>query len=86
MSSAQVQQSGQVAVVAPRVRLRENGEFVRLVDEFVRLVDCVETGRPPITRPEHALHALEIMLAAQAAGADGAARRIESDFPAPVYG
>ena len=45
----------------------------------------VESGRPPITRPEHAYHALEIMLAAQAAGADGVARRIESDFSAPVY-
>jgi len=49
------------------------------------LVDCVETGRPTITRPEHAYHALEIMLAAQAAGRDGAARTIESDFPELVY-
>jgi predicted dehydrogenase len=49
------------------------------------LVDCVETGRSPVTRPEHAYHALEIVLAAQAAGADGAARTIESDFPDPVY-
>ena len=39
------------------------------------LVDCVEAGRPTITRPEHAYHALEIMLAAQAAGRDGVARR-----------
>ena len=49
------------------------------------LVDCVETGRSPVVRPEHAYHALEIMLAAQAAGADGVARTIESDFPDPVY-
>ena len=49
------------------------------------LVDCVESGRPTITRPEHAYHALEIMLAAQAAGRDGVAREIESDFPDPVY-
>ena len=35
------------------------------------------------TRPEHAYHALEIMLAAQAAGADGRAREIASTFPAP---
>jgi predicted dehydrogenase len=49
------------------------------------LVDCVETGRPTITRPEHAYHALEIMLAAQAAGLDGVARSIESGFPDPVY-
>ena len=45
------------------------------------LVDCVESGRPTITRPEHAYHALEVMLAAQAAGRDGVAREIESDFP-----
>jgi len=49
------------------------------------LVECVEKGSTPVTRPEHAYHALEIMLAAQAAGADGVARTIESDFPDPVY-
>jgi predicted dehydrogenase len=49
------------------------------------LVDCVEMGRSPVTRPEHAYHALEIVLAAQAAGADGVARTIESGFPEPVY-
>ena len=38
-----------------------------------------------MTRPEHAYHALEIMLAAQAAGRDGVAREVESDFPDPVY-
>lgn len=53
-------------------------------DGLRHLVDCVETGAPTVTRPEHALHALEIMLAAQAAGADGIARTIGSDFPAPV--
>ena len=49
------------------------------------LIDCIETGRQPINRPEHALHALEIVLAAKAAGRDGVARNIESDFPDPVY-
>jgi predicted dehydrogenase len=49
------------------------------------LVDSVEAGRPTVTRPEHAYHALEIMLAAQAAGRDGMAREIGSDFPEPVY-
>jgi hypothetical protein len=39
-----------------------------------------------VTRPEHAHHALEIMLAAQAAGADGRARAIASPFPAPDLG
>ena len=49
------------------------------------LVECAESGRPTIPRPEHAYHALEIMLAAQAAGGDGAARLIESPFPELVY-
>ena len=55
-------------------------------DGLRHLVDCIETGRRPVTRPEHAYHALEIMLAAQAAGADGRAREITSDFPAPELG
>jgi len=54
-------------------------------DGLRHLVDCVETGATPVTRPEHAFHALEIMLAAQAAGADGYARQITSDFPAVVF-
>ena len=52
-------------------------------DGLRHLVECIETGAEPVTRPEHAYHALEIMLAAQAAGADGRAREITSDFPAP---
>jgi predicted dehydrogenase len=54
-------------------------------DGLRHLVDCVEAGRSTVTRPEHAYHALEIMLAAQASGRDGVARAIESDFPAVVY-
>ncbi len=53
-------------------------------DGLRHLVECIETGAEPVTRPEHAFHALEIMLAAQAAGADGRTRGIASDFPAPV--
>jgi predicted dehydrogenase len=52
-------------------------------DGLRHLVECLETGEEPLIRPEHAYHALEIMLAAQAAGADGRAREIVSDFPAP---
>jgi predicted dehydrogenase len=53
-------------------------------DGLRHLIDCIETAAEPITRPEHALHALEIMLAAQDAGRDGQARTITSDFPAPA--
>lgn len=54
-------------------------------DGLRHLVDCVEADRPTLTRPEHALHALEIMLAAQAAGRDGQTRTIETGFPAVVF-
>lgn len=53
-------------------------------DGLRHLVDCVESGRPTTSRPEHALHALEIMLAAQAAGADGVARELRTAFPPVV--
>ncbi|MDX6564120.1 MAG: hypothetical protein QOD65_3934 [Gaiellales bacterium] len=49
------------------------------------LVGCIEDGREPVTRPQHAYHALEIMLAAKAAAADGRAREITSDFPSPGF-
>jgi predicted dehydrogenase len=49
------------------------------------LVTCIESEYEPVIRPEHAYHALEIMLAAKAAAADGRAREITSDFPRPVY-
>jgi predicted dehydrogenase len=49
------------------------------------LVDCIETGQPTVTRPEHARHALEVMLAASTSAAEGRFVDIESDFPAPVY-
>jgi predicted dehydrogenase len=55
-------------------------------DGLRHFVECLENGVEPVTRPEHAYHALEIMLAAQAAGADGRAREITSDFPAPDLG
>jgi predicted dehydrogenase len=63
----------------------ESDPHWRWTEGLRHLVDCVETGRTSVTRPEHAYHALEIMLAAQAAGRDGVARQIESDFPEPVY-
>ena len=50
-------------------------------DGLRHLVECVETGRPTITRPEHAYHALEVMLGAQTAAAEGRVVEIESTFP-----
>jgi len=54
-------------------------------DGLRHLVECIAEHRAPLIRPEHGFHALEIMLAAQAAGADGRARDIASGFPAPDY-
>ena len=42
-------------------------------------------SRATVTRPEHAYHALEVMLAAMRAAREGRVIEIESDFPAPDY-
>lgn len=49
------------------------------------LVECAATGGAPITRPEHAYHALEVMLAAKTSAAEGRVVEITSPFPDPVY-
>src|SRR5262249_38689175 len=64
---------------------RESAPHWRWTAGLRPLVDCIEGGRTPINRPEHAYHALEIMLAAKEAGRDGVARAIESGFPELVY-
>lgn len=50
------------------------------------LVDCVDAGTPTLTRPEHARHALEVMLAAKQSAAEGRVVEVHSDFPDPDYG
>ncbi len=54
-------------------------------DGLRHLVECIQTGARPIIQPEHAYHALEIMLAAEAAGRDGQAREITSTFTPPRF-
>jgi predicted dehydrogenase len=49
------------------------------------LVDCVAAGTRPVNRPEHALHCVEVMLAARTSAAEGRFVSIESDFPALDY-
>jgi len=46
------------------------------------LVECIDAGIRPVNRPEHALHCLEVMLAAQASAREGRYVQIESGFPA----
>jgi predicted dehydrogenase len=54
-------------------------------DGLRHLVECIRDGSRPIIRPEHAYHVLEVMLLAQAAGADGRTRQVESTFTPPVF-
>jgi predicted dehydrogenase len=49
------------------------------------LVECVAAGRATVTRPEHAYHALEVMLAAKRSASEGRVIEIESTFPAIDY-
>jgi predicted dehydrogenase len=49
------------------------------------LVDCIERGVSPVSRPEHAYHALEVMLAAQESSRTGRAVEIHSEFPELDY-
>jgi predicted dehydrogenase len=57
-------------------------------DGLRHMIDCIRTGRQPYTRPEHAYHVLEIMLAAMEAAATGTTQKITSTFapPAPMAG
>ena len=49
------------------------------------LVECVRDGHETVNRPEHAYHALEVMLAATRSAREGRAVEIESGFPALDY-
>jgi len=49
------------------------------------LVESIETGTPTVTRPEHAFHALEVMLAAKQSAVEGRVVEIASTFPELVY-
>ncbi|MET9474579.1 Gfo/Idh/MocA family protein [Streptomyces sp. NPDC002917] len=50
------------------------------------LVECVEKGIRTVTRPEHAFHALEVMLAAKRSSEEGRVVEIHSTFPDFDYG
>jgi predicted dehydrogenase len=55
-------------------------------DGLPHFVDCIEEGKEPVLRPEHAYHALEVALAATTASNDGRTQPIQSSFPALDYG
>ena len=54
-------------------------------DGLRHLVDAADRGLPTVTRPEHAYHALEVMLAAKRSAEEGRVISIESEFPALDY-
>ena len=54
-------------------------------DGLRHMVECIQQNTPPIIRPEHAFHVLEIMIKAQESGRDGQAKVIESTFTPPVF-
>lgn len=57
-------------------------------DWLRHLIDCVQTGRKPCTRPQHAFHVLEILLKAMESAASGTAQEVSSTVeplePMPV--
>jgi predicted dehydrogenase len=54
-------------------------------DGLRHLVECIETGAEPVTRPEHAFHALEVMLAAKQSAEEGRVVQVTSTFPELTY-
>jgi predicted dehydrogenase len=54
-------------------------------DGLRHLIDCIERDVPPVNRPEHAYHMLEVVLAAVRSAKEGRVVEIESDFPALDY-
>ncbi|MGH3310388.1 MAG: Gfo/Idh/MocA family protein [Streptomyces sp.] len=55
-------------------------------DGLRHLVECVENGTSTLTRPEHAFHALEVMLAAKKSAAEGRVVEVRSTFPDLDFG
>jgi predicted dehydrogenase len=49
------------------------------------LVDCIASGQATVTRPEHALHCLDVIESARRAAVEGRFIDVSSDFPALDY-
>jgi predicted dehydrogenase len=54
-------------------------------DGIRHIIECIETGTPPVITPEHAYHVLEIMLKSAESGRTGQALPIESTFDPPRF-
>jgi len=55
-------------------------------DGLRHLVGCVDNGTPTVSRPEHAYHAVEVMLAAKQSAAESRVIEVTSPFPELDYG
>ena len=54
-------------------------------DGVRHMIECIRQGTPPVIKPEHAYHVLEIMLKAMESGRTGQAIAIESTFDPPRF-
>ncbi|MGW5360540.1 Gfo/Idh/MocA family protein [Actinopolymorpha pittospori] len=54
-------------------------------DGLRHLVECIQTGTPPIITPEHAYHTLEVMIKAIESARTGRTLTIESTFTPPTF-
>jgi predicted dehydrogenase len=54
-------------------------------DGIRHMIECIETGTPPVITPEHAYHVLEIMLKKMESGRTGQAIPLESTFTPPRF-
>jgi predicted dehydrogenase len=61
--------------IVDRVQALQRGVMVE------HLLDCLETGQPPVIGAEQARHVLEIMIAAQTAAREGQTITLETSFP-----
>jgi predicted dehydrogenase len=63
----------------------EEGSNWPWTDGIRHIIECIETGTPPVITPEHAYHVLEIMLKTMESGRTGQAIPIESTFTPPRF-
>ena len=64
---------------------KETNPGWRWTDGLRHMVESIQQGQRPSITPEHAVHALEIMLKAQESGRDGQAKLLESTFTPPRF-
>jgi predicted dehydrogenase len=63
----------------------EDGSAWPWYDGIRHMIECIETGTPPVITPQHAYHVLEIMLKTMESGRTGQAIPIESTFTPPRF-